>query len=287
MVGDRTTGAVSPPLSDNLPGRLVILGHPIAHSLSPVFQNAALEAAGHTVRYEALDVPADLLSSVVEQLRLQHAAGNVTVPHKEAMVALCARVSPLARRVGAVNTFCTAADGQLEGHNTDVLGFGAMADALGVRRDGARVACLGAGGAAAALCAAVESWPGSTVRLHARDAARAAALAQRFGPQVSAHSSRSEAVHDCTLVVNATPIGLTGSALPVSVDEIPRDADVMDLVYRVGETAWVHQARQRGHRAADGREMLLQQGAAAFTVWFGHPPDVHIMRAALEAAARG
>lgn len=273
-------------MNPHAPERLVILGHPIAHSLSPVFQNAALDAAGLVIRFEALDVPAHLLSSVVEQLRIQHAAGNVTVPHKEAMVSLCAHLSPLARRVGAVNTFRTAADGQLEGHNTDVLGFDAMADALGVQRHGARVACLGAGGAAAALCAAVEQWPRATVRLHARDAARATALARRFGRQVSAHLSHSEALAGSTIVVNATPIGLHGSALPVAVDDLPRDADVMDLVYRRGETAWVREARSRGHRAADGREMLLQQGAAAFSIWFGHPPDVTVMRAALEAATR-
>ncbi len=87
-----------------------------------------------------------------------------------------------------------------------------------------------------------------------------------------------------TLVVNATPIGLRDDALPIAIESLPRDARVMDLVYRPGETRWVREARRAGHAAADGREMLLQQGAAAFERWFARSPDLDVMRAALREA---
>ncbi|MEO6444309.1 MAG: shikimate dehydrogenase [Gemmatimonadaceae bacterium] len=271
-------------MSGDAPRRLVLLGHPVGHSLSARFQNAALDAAGIAIRYEALDVVPDDLPRVLEELRAQRAAGNVTVPHKEAVAAGCARLSATARRTGAVNTFRTATDGTLDGHNTDVAGFQAMADSLGVVREGARVVCLGAGGAAAAVCAAVEAWPRVSVRLLARTSARALSLAARFGFHVSATVLPAEALADATVIVNATPAGLADDDHPVALSVIPRDACVMDLVYRPGETAWVRAARTRGHRAADGREMLLHQGAAAFEIWFGIQPDLRVMRAALEHA---
>ncbi len=269
-----------------MPRRLVVLGHPIGHSLSPAFQNAALRAAGYDLSFEALDVPPSQLERMVEALRLEAAAGSVTIPHKESLVRLCADVSRLARRVGAVNAFRTNAAGQIEGHNTDVAGFDAMAGSLGVRRPDAIVGCFGAGGAAAAVCAAVERWPGATVRVHARGHDRAVALVSRFGPAVRLATSEAELLDGCTVVVNATPVGLGGGEFPIAISALPRDADVMDLVYRPGETNWVQEARRHGHRAADGREMLLHQGAAAFEFWFGHPPELNRMRSALEAATR-
>ena len=137
-----------------LPTRLVLLGSPVAHSLSPLFQNAALESAGLPVRYEALDVAPDRLCDLLEELAREGAAGNVTVPHKEAVFARCVTRSVIAERVGAVNTFWSVS-GQLHGDNTDVGGFARTAGAL-VGEGGAtsRIALLGAGGAAAAVCVA-------------------------------------------------------------------------------------------------------------------------------------
>src|SRR5512133_543870 len=112
-----------------LPGRLVLLGHPVSHSLSPRFQNAALRAAGIPLRYEALDVAPDALAATLSELAGQHACGNVTIPHKEGVAALCVRRSALAQRCGAVNTFWHE-DGDLVGDNTDVGGVDAVAQAL-------------------------------------------------------------------------------------------------------------------------------------------------------------
>lgn len=269
-----------------LPGRLVLLGHPVAHSLSPAFQNAALQQAGLPLVYEALDVAPDDLSATLETLIAQRAAGNVTIPHKDAVARACAIRTPIAERAGAVNTFWVDDAGRLVGDNTDVAGFEALADTVGVVRAGAVVACIGSGGAAAAVCAAVAGWPGAVVRLFGRSVERSAALAARFAPGVQLAVSDDDALSAATVVVNTTPVGMRDDDLPVPIAALPRDARVMDLVYRPGETRWVREARTAGHRAADGCEMLLQQGAAAFERWFHRPPDVDAMRAALARATR-
>lgn len=264
-----------------LPGRLVLLGHPVAHSLSPAFQNAALRSAGIPLLYEALDVLPSQLRTIASLLHEANGAGNVTVPHKEEFAALCQQHSPVAARVGAVNTFWTD-DGRLTGDNTDVGGFEAAVQLhFGSVPEHAQVAVLGSGGAAAAVLAAVERWEGATARLFARSGERAAALAKRFSRVATTVRRVDDAMEGATLVVNATPVGLDGAAFPLEPSRIPAGADVFDLAYRRGETPWVHACRARGLRAADGREMLVEQGALSFERWFGRMADRAVMRAAL------
>lgn len=264
------------------PGRLVLLGHPVAHSLSPTFQNAALAAAGISLRYEALDVaPADL-GAMAGLLADARAAGNVTAPHKETFYAWCVRRTPLAQRVGAVNTFWTEPDG-LVGDNTDVGGFdAAVTRLLGRRPEALRVGLLGAGGAAAAVCAAVERWPDSDVRIHSRNSDRAEQLATRFAPVTRAVRSELHAIEGSDLVVNATPLGVEGALMPVAPGMIPDTTAVLDLTYRRGRTPFIKACRARGLRADDGLPMLVEQGALAFERWFGVAPD----RAAMWASVR-
>ena len=269
------------------PGRLVLLGHPVAHSLSPVLQNAALRHAGLPIVYEAIDVPPRALDSAVRRLLAARGGGNVTIPHKEAMARRCARVDAIAERVGAINTFRVAEDGALEGTNTDVGGFDALAREAGALRTGARVAVLGAGGSAAAVLAALERWSGAKVSLFNRTATRAAALASRFAIIDDVAATPARAVQHATVVVNATSLGLRASDQhPVPIDEVRPDAVVLDLVYRPGETAWIRAARERGHTAADGLCMLLEQGALAFEWWFGIAAPRDVMRQALATTAR-
>ncbi len=265
-----------------LPGRLVLLGHPVAHSLSPVFQNAALAAAGLSLRYELVDVAADALPTVVQDLVAERAAGNVTVPHKEVMASLCGRLTPLAARVGAVNTFWCDADGVLAGDNTDVGGFDKSARGL-LDGDSARrtVALLGAGGAAAAVCEAVQGWAGAEIRLHARTPERAAQLAARYPGLVTVVAGVLDAMDGADLLVNATPLGLDGSMMPVAPGMIPERMAVLDLTYRRGRTPWISACRSRGLRADDGLPMLIEQGALAFERWFGMPADRDVMWAAV------
>ncbi len=261
------------------PGRLVLLGHPVAHSLSPVFQNAALQAAGIPLRYEALDIaPADL-PTMLARLKSERGAGNVTVPHKEAFAALCVTRSPLAARVGAVNVFWTADDGSgFVGDNTDVAAFDLAARRLlATDPKDLTVAILGAGGAAAAVCEAVRAWPGCRVVIHARTAARAAELAARYATMATAVTSEMDALAQADLLVNATPLGLEGSLMPIAPGMIPQDVAVMDLTYRRGRTPWAQACRARGLQADDGLPMLVEQGALAFERWFGIAPDREAM----------
>ncbi|HEY8852925.1 MAG TPA: shikimate dehydrogenase [Gemmatimonadaceae bacterium] len=264
-----------------LPGRLVLLGHPVSHSLSPVFQNAALRASDIPLVYEALDVGGRELRSVLRQLMESNGAGNVTIPHKVTVHDLCDELTDLAAKVGAVNTFWVDSN-KLHGDNTDVGGFDAAARALlGGETADARVVVLGAGGAAASVLAAIEDWPRATATVVARHTERAVGLAKRFSDVARAEKSVERAVRKATLIVNATPVGQHDEDQPVDVALIPKSAAVLDLVYRRGGTPWVNAARANGIRAADGLPMLLEQGALAFERWFGKEPDREAMRLSL------
>jgi shikimate dehydrogenase len=268
-------------LTEN-PGRLVLLGHPVAHSLSPIFQNAALRAAGMSMLYEAVDVLPRDLRALLKKLKDLGVAGNVTIPHKVAVHASCDELTDIAERVGAVNTFWFDA-GRLHGDNTDVGGFDAAARALlGGDTTGARILVLGSGGAAAAVLAAVEQWTDAKVVIVGRNLERATKLARRFRDVARVEKSGEVAAASATLVVNATPVGQREAEQPMDVGIIPKTAAVMDLVYRRGGgTPWVKAARKRGNPAADGLPMLLEQGALSFQRWFGIEPNREVMRQSL------
>ncbi len=265
-----------------IPGRLVLLGHPVAHSLSPIFQNAALRAAGISLLYEAVDVAPRDLRALLKKLKDLGVAGNVTIPHKVAVHASCDELTDVAERVGAVNTFWFESE-QLHGDNTDVGGFDAAARALlAGETAGARVVVLGSGGAAAAVIAAVEQWVDARVAIVARNLEHASKLARRFRDVARVEKSAEQAVADATLVVNATPVGQREAEQPLDIGIIPKTTAVMDLVYgRGGGTPWVKAARKRGNPAADGLPMLLEQGALSFHRWFGIEPDREVMRQSL------
>jgi shikimate dehydrogenase len=266
-----------------VPGRLVLLGHPVGHSLSPRIQNAALDVAGLAVRYEALDVDPATFESTFQSLRDQKAAGNVTIPFKERAFAACDAVTPLARRVGAVNTWWVDENGGLRGDNTDVGGFDWM-----VRREleqprDLSVGILGAGGAAAAVLAGVETWPGCVAHVWNRTPERARTLCERFG-------SMAQPVDDvgviagADVVVNATSIGLRDDNVPMDLSLVRRESVVFDLVYKPGETRFVRELRARAIRATDGLPMLVEQAALAFEKWFGVTPDRAAMWRAVAAS---
>jgi len=274
-----------------MPTQLFLLGHPVAHSLSPLFQQAALDAAGFAVPYTARDTVPGALAATLQELADSGAAGNVTIPHKEAVAEACARLTAVAQQVGAVNTFWHDERGALVGHNTDVAGsYAAMLAVLpaSVRTDAPmRVALLGAGGSAASVIVALRQFTNATLRIAARSPARAESLVQRLGARAVVVADARSAVVHADLVINATPIGLRDDALPVPPDALAPHASVLDLVYKRGETAWVRACRERGHRAEDGLRMLVEQGAAAFEAWFGVPPDRDAMWRVLEPRSAG
>jgi shikimate dehydrogenase len=262
-----------------------LLGHPVTHSLSPALQNAALRSARVPLTYQPVDVPPELLGRTVRELVAEQAAGNVTIPHKEAVARMCDRLTPLAQRVGAVNTFWVENGPLLVGDNTDVDGFDALVrHVLGSPPTGARVAVLGAGGAAAAVLAAIDRWDGCEVVLYNRTRRRAEALRRRFESVVAVVDTAVDAAREAAVVVNATSIGSRDDEHPVAIEHIDDRAAVIDLSYRPGETAWVRAARAHGLRATDGQPMLLEQGALAFERWLGLPAPRAAMRSALERA---
>lgn len=265
------------------PTGLVLLGSPVSHSLSPLMHTAALAKAGLHLRYIARDVGNDELTDVVREIKERRFAGNVTVPHKAAMWALCDSLTSIARRTGAVNTFWVQGD-RLCGDNTDVGGFDYAVREVLTPFHGMKVTLIGAGGAAAAVGTAVEQWSGARLTLWNRSQERTRAFVQRFDT-VRVETSLSKAVEDADLVINSTPIGLTDDNFPVDIDLLPPHAVVFDLVYKPGETAWVREARARGHHASDGIGMLVEQGALAFSRWFGFSPDREVMwKAILESS---
>ncbi len=271
------------------PARLVILGQPVAHSLSPVFQRAALRVAGLSMTYDRQDVAPDRLADALAQLAGEGAGGNITIPHKEAATGLISRCTSLARRVGAVNTFWTE-HGALVGHNTDVAGATATIQALCPSdvtdaRDRS-VVLLGAGGSAAATLIALHDLGYRRITIVARNTARAQALSTRVSipAQIASMDVVNDVVGAAVLVINATPVGLRDDTFPVAVRALPERCAVFDLVYRPGLTPWITACRHAGLRAEDGLRMLVEQGAAAFETWFDMPAPREAMWQALDAA---
>jgi shikimate dehydrogenase len=255
-----------------------LLGDPVAHSLSPRFQNAALAALGLDGVYTALRCSAGDLPGLLAGLARAGGGGNVTVPHKALAARSVDRATDAVGRTGACNTFW-AEDGLVHGDNTDVEGVrGALRALLGRPPAGATVLLLGAGGAAAAvLCALADDGAGRVV-LANRTAERAQALAARFAGTLRIEVADRVPRDRFDLAVNATSLGLhPGDPLP----PLPPADAALDLVYAPGETPWVREMRARGVPAADGREMLLRQGAAAFRRWWGIDAPLDAMRAAL------
>ncbi len=265
-----------------------LLGDPVDHSLSPAMQNAAFAAAGVDATYVAVACDADAFPVLFDRLaRAGGGGGNVTVPHKRLAATLVDVPTPAVQRTDACNTFW-GEEGRVRGDNTDVEGFAAAARSLvGDTRD-ARVLVLGAGGAArAAVLSLLQT--GADVTVLNRTAERARSLQERLDP-AEERVRVAEWVDDLTrdrfdLVVNATSLGLRpDDPLPFRFNRVARVGAVLDLVYGRDETRLVRGARERGVPAADGTEMLLHQGAAAFQRWLGLPAPVEAMRAALEAA---
>lgn len=263
-----------------------IIGDPVGHSRSPAMHNAAFAALGLDWVYVPFPVAGDGVGVAVAAVRALGLAGlNVTVPHKEAVIPHLDRLTPLARRVGAVNTIVNQ-NGRLLGDNTDVHGFAATLRAQRIRLRGRHAILIGAGGAARAVLAALAEAGAARVTIANRTAARAAALARLVrGPRRTvvplAALDDPAVLGDAALVVNTTSLGLHGDRLPpIAYAASPARCLFADLVYG-SETAFVRGARRAQRPACDGTDMLLHQGARAFTLWTGRRAPLTVMRAVL------
>ena len=257
-----------------------ILGDPVAHSLSPVMQNAAFRALGLDAVYVPLRVSSDQTPGLLRALALAGGGGNVTVPHKETATGAIDQPTARVQALGACNTFWGTA-GVVHGDNTDVDGVGNALDRL--EAPPSRWLVAGTGGAARAVVAAAIA-RGAAVAIRSRDATRRASF-ERWARAQGATLGPSR---ECEVLINSTPLGLhAGDHLPIALEEAPAARVALDLVYARGETTWVKLMRQEGLRAADGRVMLVAQGAAAFARWFPEEdPPLDVMRAAVSDALR-
>jgi len=257
-----------------------VIGWPVAHSRSPRLHGFWLERYGIDGAYLPFAVRPEDLAAALGALPLLGLRGvNVTLPHKEAALGLCARASKAARRIGAVNTITVGEDGALEGSNTDGFGFLAhlTASQPSFRPESGPAVLLGAGGAARAIAVALLDAGVPELRLANRTASRAAALAAELGPRVRpvAWADRAPALAGTALLVNSTTMGMSGQApLDLDLSRLPRQAVVYDIVYVPLETPLLAAARARGNAAVDGLGMLLHQARPGFAAWFGREPEV-------------
>lgn len=263
-----------------------LLGDPVEHSLSPIIQNAAHKAANKDGVYVALQTDVHDLPGFIKGLSRSGGGGNVTLPHKEKAASVVDLPNPAVRRTGACNTFWLEG-GKVIGDNTDVAGFSrAMRSFVSGSPEGFRVLLLGAGGAARAALVGLLDEGVAEIRLLNRSVERARNVSRRIGGErVRVVQMAAELDDgDFDLVVNATRLGLTdGDPLPFDLTRLDRVGAVMDLVYGDEKTPFVKSAETLGVRATDGREMLVQQGAAAFERWWGGEAPVTEMRKALDA----
>ena len=264
--------------------RLGVLGWPVAHSLSPAIQNAALRAAGlGGWRYQLLPAPPEAFDELVRALPGAGFRGvNVTLPHKAAALALATDATPRAREIEAANTLTFEADGTITADNTDA---GAVTASVPIKLTGATALVLGAGGSARAAIWALHHAGVAEVRIWNRTAPRAQALARELG------ATPVGAAAPADLLVNCTSVGLDGSGslegLPVSHGDVAGFRCLVDLVYARRPTGLVCAAVELGVPAVDGLEFLIAQGAESFERFTGRSASVPAMRAALGRAPVG
>lgn len=274
-----------------------LIGKPLAHSISPAFQQAALDHLRIDARYELWETERDALAERLAGMRSAGCLGaNVTVPYKEAIIPLLDEIHPLAGRIGAVNTVVNR-DGRLCGYNTDMTGFArALREEGGFDASGAQVVLLGAGGAGRAATTALIQGRAASVAITDILPQRAERLVADLAGQgetvlrnVPATKDKlAAAVSGCQLLVNCTPIGMRHSReehdLPISSDLIPARALVFDIIYNPVETRLLAEAKRRGARTLGGLPMLVHQGAASFELWTGMQAPLDVMFAAARKA---
>jgi shikimate dehydrogenase len=260
------------------PDRYAVVGHPVAHSRSPVIHAVFARQTGQNLTYETIDAEPAALETAVRGFAAAGGKGlNVTVPHKEAAFALCKDVSAAAEAAGAVNTISMVA-GRLRGDNTDGVGFSRD---LTVNHEqvvtGKRVAVLGAGGAARGIIGPLLAERPAELAIANRTKERATQVVAHFAAAADLRAFTFEdlaALPPFDVLVNATSAGLRGETPPFAASLVAPDTFCYDLVYSSGDTPFVAWAKGHGAwRAAQGWGMLVEQAAESFYIWRGVRPD--------------
>ena len=283
--------------------RLGIIGYPIGHSISPIFQQAGLDHLGIDATYEKWEVTPEGVGDFVNGLRAPGSLGiNITVPHKQAVIPFLDEVDEWATAAGAVNTIVNH-DGRLSGHNTDGPGFlQALSVETGYAPKGTRALILGAGGAARGILLALVRGGVDSLVIANRTLERAETLAQlakdngvlaEAVPLRNPDESVTEAAASADLIVNCTTMGMSHGpdehGSPLSAAQIPATAIVNDVVYNPLLTPILKEAAAAGATALGGLHMLVYQGVLSFRMWTGQdaPVDVMLEAAKIEMASRG
>ena len=275
--------------------RVVLIGHPVAHSLSGAMQQAAFDELGIDATYELWDRPPIELADAIGELRGDDYLGaNVTIPHKERVVPMVDRLTEEASFTGAVNTL-TREGKRLIGHNTDVAGFKVALDKLVGRQKMPRQAViLGAGGGGRAVVYGLIREGFQRIVVFNRHLHRAEGLVKHFGRTAAHMELRAMPWHESIIeaelaktkvLINATSIGLTSDTSPIPAEALHAELMVLDLIYN--RTRLLRDAEAAGATVADGELMLLHQGAAAFTLWTGQPAPLDLMQTKLAEARAG
>jgi shikimate dehydrogenase len=275
--------------------RVVLIGHPVAHSLSGAMQQAAFDSLGIDATYELWDrTPIELAEAVAELRGDAFLGANITIPHKERAVPMVDRLTDDAHVTGAVNTL-TREGKRLIGHNTDVPGFKVALDRLvGKQKMPRNAVVLGAGGGARAVVYGLITEGFQRVVVFNRHLHRSEGMVKHFGRSAAHMELRAMPWHDSIIeaelaktrvLINATSIGLTSDQSPIPADALHGDLLVLDLIY--AQTRLLRDAAAAGAIVADGELMLLHQGAAAFTLWTGQPAPLELMQAKLAEARAG
>ena len=280
---------------------LGVIGYPLKRSLSPVFQQAAIDHLRLDIVYEAWPTAADGLGTRVKTLRSPAVLGaNVTIPHKETVIAMLDEVDSMAGRIGAVNTVVNR-QGKLVGHNTDASGLmRALREDGGFEPERKRVVVAGAGGAARAAVAGLLEEGAAGVTVINRTLSRANSVVEDLRPQADGgelralpemYASWAAVMGACDLLLNCTSAGSAGfdSESPIPFDLIRSGMLVCELVYDPPETTLMAEGRKRGARVLGGLPMLVYQGAASFELWTGEKGPLDVMfeaaRSAVQAGA--
>lgn len=252
------------------------MGHPVAHSRSPMIHGYWLKTLGIPGAYEFKDLtPDEFVPFITNLAKNGYVGGNVTVPHKEAAYRTVSSRDAASEAVGAVNVLYLH-DGKLMGGNSDVHGFIDNLDdqAPGWKVPGCKALVLGAGGSARSAAYALKQ-RGVEVRIVNRTATRAEELASRFGATAHAWNDVPKLLAQTDVLVNCTSLGMNGKdPLQIDLSPLKKSAVVYDIVYVPLATALLAQAKKRGHRTVDGLGMLLQQAGFGFRKWFGGDPKV-------------
>ena len=255
-----------------------VMGWPVSHSLSPRLHGFWLQAHKIDGAYLPLAVAPENLEAALRALPLMGFRGvNLTLPHKELALGIVDDIDKSAKRIGAVNTIVVNDEGALIGSNTD--GFGFIENILRAqpnwKADTGPVVILGAGGATRAICVALQEAGAEDITLMNRTREKAEKLSDEFDLNVRDWQDRGAQLGGAALLINTTSLGTVGqTGLDLSLDALPPDALVCDIVYTPLETELLRAAEKRGNPTVDGLGMLLHQAPPGFAAWFGVEPEV-------------